>query len=69
MKRPKTPRRVLAFIDDQAEGADGDSSEEDDEPTEEDLDFIDDSMVDDYDLENDAEYMDLITAARNRNRK
>ena len=59
----------MAFIDDQAEGADGDSSEEDDEPTEEDLDFIDDSMVDDYDLENDVEYMDLITAARNRNRK
>ena len=68
MKKRRT-RRVLNFLDDEAKGSDESSSEEDDVPTQEDLNFIDDSMVDDYDLENDAEYMDLITAARNRNRK
>lgn len=69
MKRPKTARRALAFIDDQAEGTDGDSSEEDDFVTQEDIDFIDDSSIGEYELQNDEEYLELIAAARSRNRR
>lgn len=68
MKRPKTARRALAFIDDQAEGTDEDSSEEDEMVTQADIDFIDDSSLGDYDLQNDDEYIALIAAARDRNR-
>ena len=58
-KRPVC-RRALSFIDAEAEGSsDDDDDDESDVPTQEDLDFIDDS-----ELEEDEEFLALIAAAR-----